>query len=73
MLMCRGEDNKKKKLIEDTVDMLDKMTESGVGHINIDIKDSQGEKEIKIFKSNDSAERCFSCRIPNLNYEDDFR
>jgi hypothetical protein len=57
----------KNELIEEMVEMLDNMAEKGVGHISIDVNDIEGEKDIKTFKSNDSAEGCFSCRIPNLS------
>lgn len=54
-------------MIEEMVNMLDDMFCSGIEHINIDVKDKEGEKEIKTWKSNDAAEGCFSCRITNLD------
>lgn len=57
----------KEEMINEMVNMLDEMVMNGTGHISLNVNDENGNREIKTWKSNDAAEGCFSCRIPNLN------
>lgn len=57
----------KEQLIDEMVNMIDDMVSNGTGHITLDVNDEKGDKEVKTWKSNDAADGCFSCRIPNLN------
>lgn len=58
------------KLVEDIIEFLDRSVANGVGHLDVQVNETdpnQLEKQVETQGSTDCAKGNLACRIPNLD------